>query len=53
MLLEERAGAVVVLTLNRPEARNALSPELMTALSHALRNAADRLSVLRTPRQSS
>jgi len=45
VLLEERAGAVVLLTLNRPEARNALSPELMTALSHALRNAADDVGV--------
>jgi enoyl-CoA hydratase/carnithine racemase len=40
VLLEERAGPVLVLTLNRPEARNALSPELMTALSDALRTAA-------------
>ena len=30
-----------MLTLNRPEARNALSPELMTALSDSLRKAAD------------
>ena len=32
ILLEERADGVLRLTLNRPEARNALSIELMTAL---------------------
>jgi enoyl-CoA hydratase/carnithine racemase len=36
MLLEERAGSVLRLTLNRPEARNALSIALMTALIEAL-----------------
>src|SRR5438309_6316715 len=41
MLLEERAGSVAVLTMNRPEARNALNPELMTAVSDALRKATD------------
>jgi enoyl-CoA hydratase len=40
VLLEDRVGLVLVLTLNRPEARNALSPELMGALSDALRAAA-------------
>ena len=32
VLVEERRGAVTVLRLNRPEARNALSPELLTAI---------------------
>ena len=41
MLLEERADGVLRLTLNRPEARNALSIELMTALVAALGRAAD------------
>jgi enoyl-CoA hydratase/carnithine racemase len=36
MLLEERAGGVLRLTLNRPEARNALSIALMAALIEAL-----------------
>jgi enoyl-CoA hydratase/carnithine racemase len=40
ILLEERAGRVLRLTLNRPEARNALSIELMTALLEALGRAA-------------
>jgi enoyl-CoA hydratase/carnithine racemase len=40
MLLEERAGGVLRLTLNRPEARNALSFGLMTALLEALSRAA-------------
>jgi enoyl-CoA hydratase/carnithine racemase len=38
--LEERADGVLRLTLNRPEARNALSIELMTALVQALGRAA-------------
>jgi enoyl-CoA hydratase/carnithine racemase len=41
MLLEECADEVVRLTLNRPEARNALSVELMTALVEALGRAAE------------
>ena len=41
ILLEERADGVTRLTLNRPEARNALSIELMTALLEALGRAAD------------
>ena len=41
VLLEERVGFVLVLTLNRPEVRNALNPELMKALSDALRGAMD------------
>jgi enoyl-CoA hydratase/carnithine racemase len=40
ILLEERADGVLRLTLNRPEARNALSIELMTALLEALGHAA-------------
>jgi enoyl-CoA hydratase/carnithine racemase len=36
ILLEERTDGVLRLTLNRPEARNALSIELMTALVEAL-----------------
>jgi enoyl-CoA hydratase/carnithine racemase len=40
ILLEERAGTMLRLTLNRPEARNALSIELMTALLEALGRAA-------------
>src|SRR5271154_3649037 len=41
ILLEERGEGVLRLTLNRPEARNALSIELMTALVEALGRAAD------------
>ena len=40
ILLEERTDGVLRLTLNRPEARNALSIELMTALVEALGRAA-------------
>src|SRR5215469_5296721 len=40
MLLKERADGILRLTLNRPEARNALSIELMTALLEALGRAA-------------
>ncbi|MBI1213064.1 MAG: enoyl-CoA hydratase [Alphaproteobacteria bacterium] len=36
ILLRETDGAVAILTLNRPEARNALSEELMSALQSAL-----------------
>jgi methylglutaconyl-CoA hydratase len=36
ILLTERRGAVAVLTLNRPEVRNALSPALVAALREAL-----------------
>jgi len=35
VLLRERRGGVEVLTLNRPEKRNALNKELLTALSEA------------------
>src|SRR5271165_4059029 len=41
MLLKERAEGVLRLTLNRPQARNALSIELMTALVEALGRAAE------------
>jgi len=37
-LLVERAGAVVTLTLNRPEARNALDTETLRALARAVRD---------------
>jgi enoyl-CoA hydratase len=36
VLRTELAGGVLTLTLHRPEARNALSPELVTALGEAL-----------------
>ncbi|MGA0605254.1 enoyl-CoA hydratase-related protein [Phenylobacterium sp. VNQ135] len=36
VLVTERLGHVVVLRLNRPEARNAMSPELSAALGRAL-----------------
>ena len=39
LVLTERAGAVLVATLNRPEARNALNPELIDELSAVLREA--------------
>src|SRR5436309_1342005 len=39
-LLVDRDGAVVTLTLNRPERRNALSLELMLALTDRLRETA-------------
>ena len=42
VLLEERRGATVILTMNRPEARNALNTELVKALTAAfVRLAAD------------
>lgn len=39
LVLTERAGNVLVVTLNRPEARNALNPALLDELSEALRSA--------------
>jgi enoyl-CoA hydratase/carnithine racemase len=43
VLLREDVGEIAVLTLNRPEARNSLSDELLAALAHALAAiAADR-----------
>ena len=41
VLLAERVGGVLVLTLNRPEARNALSPALIGAVSDSLKEAVD------------
>ena len=41
VLVTDRRGAVTVLRLNRPEARNALSPELLTAMGFALAEAED------------
>jgi len=41
VLLKEHAGLVLVLTLNRPEARNAFSPALLGAASDAMKEAAD------------
>lgn len=38
-LLEERAGSVLILTLNRPEAKNAMSPELVVRLDEACEKA--------------
>jgi enoyl-CoA hydratase len=39
LVLTERVGNVLVATLNRPEARNALNPELIDELSDVLREA--------------
>ena len=36
VLVTEQQGAVRVLRLNRPEARNALNPELLTAIGLAM-----------------
>jgi enoyl-CoA hydratase len=41
VLLTERSGNVLVLTLNRPEARNALNPELKDQLIDAIHGADD------------
>src|SRR4051794_28167865 len=38
-LVRERTGNVLVLRLNRPDARNALNPSLLTALGRALLDA--------------
>lgn len=40
-VLVTRVGAVGVLTLNRPQARNALTPELMDQLRHAVKTLDD------------
>jgi enoyl-CoA hydratase/carnithine racemase len=45
ILLRENDGAIAILTLNRPEARNALSEELMSALLGALDGIASEGSV--------
>jgi enoyl-CoA hydratase/carnithine racemase len=36
VLVSERRGAVTILRLNRPEARNSLNPELLTAIGDAM-----------------
>ena len=41
VLVKERRGAVQVLRLNRPEARNALNPELLTAIGVSMTEAED------------
>jgi enoyl-CoA hydratase len=41
VLVTERRGAVTVLRLNRPEARNALNPELLSAVGLAMLEAED------------
>jgi enoyl-CoA hydratase len=41
VLLTERSGSVLVLTLNRPEVRNALNPELKDRLIDAMHGADD------------
>jgi enoyl-CoA hydratase len=47
MILErERRGRVEILRLNRPEARNAMSPELSLAIEHALDEIEEDRSVL-------
>jgi enoyl-CoA hydratase/carnithine racemase len=45
VLIRELRGAVVILRLNRPEARNALNPELMAGLGLALDDAEQDPSV--------
>ena len=45
-LIETRTDGIATLTMNRPEARNAMSGEMMAALSEALpRLAADQSSL--------
>jgi enoyl-CoA hydratase/carnithine racemase len=41
VLVKERRGAVAVLRLNRPAARNALNPELLTAIGLGMVEAED------------
>ena len=45
LVLSDDAGSVRVLTMNRPAARNALSPELIETLYAALHEADDDPSV--------
>ena len=45
VLLVDRAGAVATLTLNRPSTKNALNPELATALAKAIPEVATDRSV--------
>jgi len=45
LVIEERAGAIMTLRLNRPDKLNALNPELCHALVHALLRAGEDRSV--------
>jgi len=45
VLLLEREGAVATLTMNRPQTKNALDPQLLDALAAGLRSVADDPSV--------
>src|SRR6185436_5080414 len=45
VLITERDGAVVTLTMNRPHTRNALDPSLLVALHASLREAGEDVSV--------
>src|SRR2546423_10045447 len=51
VLIEKQSPQIIVLTLNRPERRNALTIELMTELAAAIENAAadpaTRIAILR------
>src|SRR2546423_5238614 len=51
VLIEKQSPQIIVLTLNRPERRNALTIELMTELAAAIENAAAdpamRIAILR------
>ena len=42
VLVTERRGAVLVLRLNRPEARNSLNPELLTAIGLGMTRGGER-----------
>jgi enoyl-CoA hydratase/carnithine racemase len=44
-LIVERDGPVLKVTLNRPEARNALSPTMVRELAEVLQDAHDNASV--------
>jgi enoyl-CoA hydratase len=45
VLVREQRGAVLILRLNRPEARNSLTPELITAIGFGIEAAVDDDSV--------
>jgi enoyl-CoA hydratase/carnithine racemase len=45
VLVREQRGGVLILRLNRPEARNALTPELITAVGTGIEGAVDDESV--------
>lgn len=55
MLITERQDAVLLLTLNRPDRRNSLHPDLLHALQAAVDRAADdeTLTTLRGCNQQS